>query len=283
MFEVNGAVSMLNEFVKVCDGMSQAITWSESLGERSSGLRANANAWTGLRKDVDKFFSETPNVSEYKTRWDHIVNQVARDGKVTDTAIINMYAVFQDMIARLSDTEITKDMPGDKQQAVKIFISHNSADKEYCQPLFNFLMFLGFKQGDVICTSIPNCGPPVGKDIYEWLREHFDKNIHVIYMLSDNFFQSVPSVSEMGAAWVTQKSYTSFILPGFSMSKAKGPIDKDKMGVNLNLDDYEIRAQLKQFAKLLGAGVDLNQIEYAAEQFIKSLKTKDDGLIWHGI
>ena len=117
MFEVNGAVSMLNEFVKVCDGMSQAITWSESLGERSSGLRANANAWTGLRKDVDKFFSETPNVSEYKTRWDHIVNQVARDGKVTDTAVIDMYAVFQDMIASLSDTEITKDMPGDKQQA----------------------------------------------------------------------------------------------------------------------------------------------------------------------
>ena len=166
---------------------------------------------------------------------------------------------------------------------IKFFFSHNSMDKEYCLSVANFLMLLGFKREDIVCTSIPDCGPPVGKDIYEWLRSKFAENLHVIYMLSEAFFNSVPSVCEMGAAWVKQKNYTAFILPGFSMEKVKGPIDKTKMGVDLNLDDFGLRARLKEFAELLGANVDPKQIEYAADQFIKSLKKSDDGLKWHGI
>ena len=107
---------------------------------------------------------------------------------------------------------------GDSQTKItRIFISHSSKDEKYVLTLANLLFAIGLKPEDIICSSVSGCSIPLNEDIYEFLRQQFQKqSLHVLFILSDNYYNSPASLNEMGAAWVVQACYTSILLPGFT-------------------------------------------------------------------
>ena len=71
-----------------------------------------------------------------------------------------------------------------------------------------------------------------------------------IFMLSDNYYSSAACLNEMGAVWMKQKDYFTFLLPDFEFSKIKGAINPGKRGVSLQYHSERELQNLKE---------DLNQ------------------------
>ena len=133
-------------------------------------------------------------------------------------------------ISRLED--------GMESKENKVFISHSSKDAEIVKAFVELLEDMGMPENSIVCTSVPGYGIPGGKKIYEWLREQLlNYNIHMIFMLSHNYYDSAASMNEMGAA-------TLVLLPGFSFSDIKGCIDPSEMGIALGGDISELKHRL---------------------------------------
>ena len=120
-----------------------------------------------------------------------------------------------------------------------IFISHSSADKKYISAFIDLLEALGLREDEIVCSSIPPYCISFDGKIYEWLVDKFQNcQLHVIYMLSHNYYNSVASLNEMGAAWVMKQKWSAILLPGFGFNEIAGCIDQDQIGIKL--DDPDI-------------------------------------------
>ena len=137
---------------------------------------------------------------------------------------------------------------GDSQTKItRIFISHSSKDEKYVLTLANLLFAIGLKPEDIICSSVSGCSIPLNEDIYEFLRQQFQKqSLHVLFILSDNYYNSPASLNEMGAAWVVQACYTSILLPGFTFESIRGAINPRKIAIKLDSSEYDLKEKLGQ-------------------------------------
>ena len=66
-----------------------------------------------------------------------------------------------------------------------------------------------------------------------------------MYAFSDNYYSSVATLNEMGAAWVMRCKWTGLLLPGFTFDKLAGCIDKNQ--ICIKLDDPDIKQRLREF------------------------------------
>lgn len=138
------------------------------------------------------------------------------------------------------------------QKSPKVFISHSSQDKDYVSCLVDLLEDIGLTQEQLFCSSIPGYGIPLDEDIYDYLKQQFQEhNLHVILVLSDNYYQSVACMNEMGAAWILQNKYTTILLPGFEFKEVKGAINPRKIGLKLDGDLTEVKEKLGQLKDTL--------------------------------
>lgn len=129
----------------------------------------------------------------------------------------------------------------------KIFISHRSKDVEYAAAFVDFLEDLGVPSRFIVCTSVPNHLIPNGSRIYEWLREQFrDYSLHMLFLLSDNYYESPDCLNEMGAAWVTKADSDVVLLPGFSPDRMRGCIGMDMMGIYCDGDKDILKDRIRQ-------------------------------------
>ncbi|HDX9649106.1 toll/interleukin-1 receptor domain-containing protein [Bacillus thuringiensis] len=119
----------------------------------------------------------------------------------------------------------------------KIFISHASRDVKYVKELVNLLNDIGIKKNSksIFCSSLPGYDIPHGESIYEFLKKELNNNnIMVLFVLSDNYYQSAPCLNEMGAAWITSKKYTTVLTPNFDFKKIVGAIDPTQISFKMN-------------------------------------------------
>lgn len=127
----------------------------------------------------------------------------------------------------------------------KIFISHSSYDKDYANAVFELLEDIGLNEKQIFCSSIPGCGIPLDQDIYTYIKQQFQEySMHVIFVLSDNYYQSSACLNEMGATWILQNRYTSILLPGFEFKDIEGAINPRKMSLKLDNRPMEVKEQL---------------------------------------
>lgn len=134
----------------------------------------------------------------------------------------------------------------------KLFISHSEKDKEYVSEIVDLLVYIGLTPTEVFCSSVPGFDISYGEDIYETLKSQFvDFDLYVLFILSDNYYESVACMNEMGAAWVLQKEYNCILLPGFEFSEVKGAVNPRKK--MMKLDGYS--AELKNSLKYLIDGL----------------------------
>lgn len=163
--------------------------------------------------------------------------------------------------AEISKTFTIKEESTMLQKSPKIFISHSSQDKEYVTCLVDFLEDIGLKENQLFCSSVPGYGIPLDEDIYDYLKQQFQEHdLHVILILSDNYYQSVACMNEMGAAWILQSKYTTILLPGFEFKEIKGAINPRKIGLKLDSDPIEVKEKLGQLKNVLSQEFGLAQI-----------------------
>lgn len=123
----------------------------------------------------------------------------------------------------------------DTNPKTKIFISHATNDAAYVEKLVTLLEHIGLQKEHIFCSSIPEYGIPLGKDIFDYLKNEFQEhNLYVIFVLSDNYYNSAACLNEMGAAWILQSSYQAILLPGFEFKNINGAINPRNISFRLD-------------------------------------------------
>lgn len=139
----------------------------------------------------------------------------------------------------------------------KIFISHATLDKDYVELVIQLLNDMGVPKDNekIFCSSFEGYGIPLGEKIFDYLKNQFNQNILVIFMLSKNYYNSVPCLNEMGATWITSRAYHSILLPHFDFKNITGAIDPTKICFRIN--DSE---KLNSFKDMILSSFNLTQI-----------------------
>lgn len=144
-----------------------------------------------------------------------------------------------------------------KNKPSKIFISHSSRDLAFVQPLVELFEYIGLNPENMFCSSIAEYSVPLDNNIYNYLKEQFESyNLRVIFVLSENYYNSSASLNEMGAAWVLQHRYTSILLPQFDFRDVKGVIDQMRISIKLDSEKYELKTRLNELRDTL-----INELE----------------------
>ena len=163
-----------------------------------------------------------------------------------------------------------------KVKPPKVFISHCEKDIGLVEKFADLLSHIGISTNQLFCSSVPGYNIKQGSgNIYDYLREEFNNNLFVIFMLSSNYYKSVPCLNEMGATWVLKKKYQSILLPGFEYSQIKGAIDPCDISFKLDDKKYrtsalgELKDNIVQFLEL--DNVDVSKWDYQSERFFSMI------------
>ena len=134
----------------------------------------------------------------------------------------------------------------------KIFISHSSRDLAFVQPLVELFEHIGLNPENMFCSSVAGYNVPLDSNIYNFRKEQFQSyDLRVIFILSENYYNSPASLNEMGAAWVLQHKYTSILIPQFDFRDVKGVIDQMRISIKLDSEKYELKSRLNELRDTL--------------------------------
>lgn len=110
----------------------------------------------------------------------------------------------------------------------KIFISHSTNDILFVGEIIDLLSLIGVNDGDIFCTSFEGHSIPLGENFLEVIKEEVSGNVLVLFVLSENYYNSVMSVCEMGAAWALSKKHIPILIPPFDYTDMKGPLPQSQ-------------------------------------------------------
>lgn len=82
----------------------------------------------------------------------------------------------------------------------RLFLSHSIKDAKVVTAFVNFMLTIGLKSKDIICTSVPSSKISNCEDIFDYLNKAINDEIYVMFFLSDNYYSSAVCLNEMGAA-----------------------------------------------------------------------------------
>lgn len=154
----------------------------------------------------------------------------------------------------------------------KIFISHSRKDMELGETIVHLLLDIGIRKEQIVFTSNPEYGIPLGYSIFRYLKEQIHNNAYIIYLLSDNYYNSAACLNEMGAAWIIQNEHILLAVPEFDFNGAKfrnSAVDPTEIGTVLNN-----KVRMRQFAEKIVTSFGLNKssIQEALDQYFVHLQ-----------
>jgi len=162
---------------------------------------------------------------------------------------------------------------------MKIFISHASANKEYGDTLVDLLREIGVRDEEIIYTSNTAYGIPLSQNIFNWLKAQITDKPFVIYLLSKEYYASIPCLNEMGAAWIIENQHAILFTPEFNISGKEfqnGAIDPREIGFYIN--DQE---RLLTFVDLLKDNFTISKNSVIIHQAINKFVTKVNAINAH--
>lgn len=197
----------------------------------SKYYRRVSSAKSVLQKNVDNFIREYKDFFPTECRiLEKYMNKFFYKDKFTTLEIKLIQEILECMDEDFND----------KICQPKIFISHSGKDIDIIKNFVDLLSHIGLTSESLFCSSIPGYNIKQGSgDIYDNLRNEFNNNLYVIFMLSENYYESKACLNEMGAAWVLKKKYQSILLPGFDFNQIEGAINP--RAISFKLDDEENR------------------------------------------
>lgn len=157
-----------------------------------------------------------------------------------------------------------------------LFFSHSTKDESLVSDFVDLLYSIGLTEAEMFCSSRSDIGVPMQKDIYKYLRNLLNyENIIPVFMLSDNYYNSPACLNEMGAVWVKQKKYFTFLLPGFNFTEIKGAINPNQKSIKLDIHNKQLKSELNSFkdiiCDLFNKTISENKWEKQRDDFISKL------------
>lgn len=155
----------------------------------------------------------------------------------------------------------------------KIFISHSSKDVFYIEKIIDILEIIGIKSDQIFCSSFEGYGIELGEDFLERIKNELNDEVLVLFILSENFFNSPISLCEMGATWVKTNEHIPILLPSFEFSDVKGVIPNTQ-GMKLSESDKlnSLKKKLETLFKI--PPLDFSIWERKRNKFLKEIKSK---------
>jgi hypothetical protein len=129
------------------------------------------------------------------------------------------------------------------------------------------------QSNQIVFTSLEGYGIPKGQDIFDWLKSQPHEKPFVIYLLSDNYYNSVACLNEMGAAWVVESEHIFFFVPEFDLNNTKfssGSINPRKIGVKLN-DKDALLSFFDEFKKIYPIEPKTAVLTRAGDEFVQAI------------
>lgn len=150
---------------------------------------------------------------------------------------------------------------------MKIFISHSSKNKFYGDKLVDLLRSVGVKENEIIFTSNTAYGIPVGQNIFNWLKSQISEKPFVIYLLSEEYYQSIACLNEMGAAWIIENKHAAIFTPNFNLSSKEfqnGALDPREIGFYINDEE-----RILSFLHLISDDFEISKSHIIISQSVK--------------
>jgi len=179
------------------------------------------------------------------------------------------------------DVQIVKEAATLNSKQPKVIISHSCNDSAFVSSLVTLLEAIGLNSKQLLCSSVPGYGIPLGSDIYDYLREQFQNyNLHVIFVLSKNYYDSAACMNEMGAAWVLLSKYTMILLPSFDFKEIKGAVNPRQISIKLDADEEVLKESLRQLKDNFVQEFGLSEIPVARwenkrDEFIRAISQQN--------
>lgn len=153
----------------------------------------------------------------------------------------------------------------------KIFISHATADKEIVELLIDLLEDIGLKSNQIFCSSFEGYGIPLGEDFLDRIKQELASDVIVLFIITNNFYESKVCLCEMGAAWALSKGHIPIVVPPLSYKDIKGVIPLTQ---GLLINDVPKLNSLKEKLELdfkIQGKISANIWERKRKKFIESL------------
>lgn len=150
---------------------------------------------------------------------------------------------------------------------MKIFISHSSRNKFYGEKLVDLLRSVGVKENEIIFTSHTAYGVPLGQNIFNWLKSQITEKPFVIYLLSEEYYQSIACLNEMGAAWIIENKHAALFTPNFNLSSKEfhsGALDPREIGFYINDEE-----RILSFIQLISEDFEVSKSYAIIAQSVK--------------
>jgi hypothetical protein len=164
---------------------------------------------------------------------------------------------------------------------MKIFISHSSKNKLLGEKLVDLLRNIGLKENEIIFTSNIAYGIPIGQNIFNWLKSQISEKPFVIYLLTEEYYQSIACLNEMGAAWIIENKHAAIFTPDFNLSSKEfqsGALDPREIGFYIN-DEERILSFIHILAEYFEITKNNILISQSVKKFIKEISEIKQELI----
>lgn len=125
---------------------------------------------------------------------------------------------------KISESEIEPESHKSTSIINKVFISHSSKDKANVEEIIDIIETIGLNSSQIFCSSFDGYGIDLGENFLERIKEELDVNILVLFVLSENFYQSPVCLCEMGATWIKTNEHIPIIIPPFDFKDIQGVI-----------------------------------------------------------
>lgn len=138
-------------------------------------------------------------------------------------------------------------------------------------------MFLnaGFPRQQLLYTSDPALGIPLGEEIPDYLHQKLSKDSYVIFMISNNWYTSPICENEMGAVWHENLEHCNVFLPDFSYYDLKNVASPSEMALSYHDSAPVLRDKLgqlrRQLEKLFNVQLSDTVWEYSRDQFLAAI------------
>ncbi|MDR0883815.1 MAG: hypothetical protein LBN05_04325 [Oscillospiraceae bacterium] len=160
------------------------------------------------------------------------------------------------------------------EQMQIVYISHTASTAKAAEAIVDFLVRLGLRWDEMVCSSIPPVAPPE-ENAQEWLDEKKETTGLVLAVASEDSKTSADFKCEIQHFQVETKPIVSFFVPGYDFRD--DPIGLGRyLGIKLDGDKNRLHYALAELAALVGKALDkeINPVEllWAIERFIEDIE-----------
>ena len=136
---------------------------------------------------------------------------------------INEY--IYELREEVADNPEKENTEGTKTEILsKVFISHSSKDSIVVEEIIDLLEAMGLNSAQIFCSSFEGYGIDLGENFLDVIKEVLSSDCMVLFIISENFYNSPVCLCEMGATWVLAKEHVPILIPPIDYADIKGVI-----------------------------------------------------------